>query len=790
MGTVTVGIAQMLLEKDTEPLRFERYCVDLIAEMEGGARIVTTSSNYDKSRDGISVGGTLYIVLMCSLADDVDRKALRDAKSLVRGVPSGKRVPDAVYFCSSQRFTETKSDELEQLMRTELSLPAGYERVTALSGPKLAQLGSKQAGLFERHYPGELADIKRALAESPDAVEAEHALRLALSTSGADEAADIREEVWKALLRLHLAKGQATAGVLATAISNYLKLSSALSHHVLGPHVDSLIRAGQVDLEDGVYSLTRVGHEAYEEDEARVARSIFEGKEALTSALKAHLRTEITHDQADRMWNAVQEQVATLFHERGQEVLGQVARLIDKQHEDGDDPEREFDLIKALASAAAAPFAHSDQQQEVETAFKDIMIEGDSAAVQWLTRTAYAFVCACAMGLEAKTRSALEDVIGGTNLIFDTDVVLSYLSPDEPAHEGAKAIKERWRSLGGKILLADEVNFEVAHHAWIAQTDSEHTGSHALASKIDRHVLSKNAFVRGYWLLVSKGKVKRNQWGAWIGQFRGKKKSDTSVTRRTLTQDHGFGVLPAPSGAYRKLAAKALLFLNEENEKGRSDKYYDDHDEFIRGDKASRDAQLFAATVQIREKGDEGGREATFLLTSSGRFGRLERKFRPREDSFVLTIPTVIYLISMAPDRGLGLTALRAFLFDERWKERLSDFELMALRVVKKSKEFDMPWAKRSTLIRRLKERVHRIAKDRSKGVPGGKRVTDADVKKEWTTQEGRGQLLAELAGALDDVASDRRGEIELAKAREEIADLRRQLAERDRAPRHPRRGS
>jgi hypothetical protein len=43
--------------------------------------------------------------------------------------------------------------------------------------------------------------------------------------------------------------------------------------------------------------------------------------------------------------------------------------------------------------------------------------------------------------------------------------------------------------------------------------------------------------------------------------------------------------------------------------------------------------------------------------------------------------------------------------------------------------------------------------------------------------------MLRELAGALDDVAVDRRAEAELGKAKEEIAELKRQLAmERDRA--------
>ena len=228
MSHVTVGVARTLLEQETEPLRFERFCVDLISKLEGDVHIVTTSSNYDRARDGISVGKGAVVILMCSLTDGLDSKALADAKKLARGLASKKMSPDSVYFCSSQRFTEAKADQLEMSMRTALSLKAGFKSVTALSGLKLAQLGSKHAALFDRHYPSELNDIRRVLAESPDANESEHALRLALSTTASDDAAVIREDVWRALLRLHLAKGEATASELAARVSNYLRLASAI----------------------------------------------------------------------------------------------------------------------------------------------------------------------------------------------------------------------------------------------------------------------------------------------------------------------------------------------------------------------------------------------------------------------------------------------------------------------------------------------------------------------------------------------------------------------------------
>jgi hypothetical protein len=209
----------------------------LCLRSEGGARIVTTSSNYDRGRDAVSVGGPVSVVVMCSLTDAFDAKAIADAKKLAKGLGFAKKPPDAVYFCSSQPFTEAKADKIEATMRGALTLAAGFDRVTALSGLKLAQLGSKQPVLFERHYPGELEDIRKALANAQDADESEHALRLALSTTAADNAAQIREDVWGALLRLHLARGSVTAGALSVAISNYLKLGAAIASPVLVAHL-------------------------------------------------------------------------------------------------------------------------------------------------------------------------------------------------------------------------------------------------------------------------------------------------------------------------------------------------------------------------------------------------------------------------------------------------------------------------------------------------------------------------------------------------------------------------
>lgn len=779
MAQVTIGIAQSLLSSETEPTRFERFCCDLISKIEGDVTILTTSSNYDRGRDGVSAGGSgPKVVLLCSLTDNIDQKSLDDAKKLLKH--SGVKRPDAVYFCSSQKFTEAKADKIEDKMREVLSLPAGFDRITAFSGQKIAQLSTKQDGLFETHYPSELTDILKALANSPAAEQAEHALRLALSTTAADDAATIREDVWSALLRLHLAKRQSTAAALSAAISNYLRLSSAISSSVLLTHLNNLVSKGQVEVTRGIYKLTEDGRKAFDEDEARVVAGVLTGKEAFVKAVKLHLKTDLTTDQSDRMWHSIQEELATLFYERGREVLSQVSSLIsidgEQENVDNTKPTEGFNLLSSLARAAGRAFTHSDQRKEVETAIRDIIIENESEAVRWLTRAAYAFVCACAMGIESRTSQALEEVIGKTNLIFDTDIILSFLSTDEPSHHSIVAIRERWKDLGGKILLANEVAYEVAYHAWIAQVDADHVDPVSLKTTLDRQILSRNAFVRGFARLLAEKKIKKNQWVTWIQQFRGKHRSDTSSTRRTLTRDHKFSTLPAPSGQYRELAEAIHLQQREAVSSERGGRY-DEHDEFVKQDKAKRDAYLFASAVQHREVSDEsdvGG--TTYLLTSSSRFLSIEKEYLKNERGLVLNVPTILYLLSMSPDRSLGLTALRGFLFDEKWQDRISDFEMMALRLVKKSDELDLVWAKRPTLFNRLQDSTTRVAIERSKGRIESK-VLASDAAQDWGTSTGQAQMLKKLSEALDDIATDKKAEIELAEARKEIADLKRQLA-------------
>jgi hypothetical protein len=791
---VPLGVAKAVISDESYPLRFERFAADLVSLIEGGTRIVTTSSNYDQARDGAAVGAGPRAFLCCSLTDRVDAKAKADAKKLGKTTKNIERL----YFCSSQSLTDYAGD----VLAAQIGKLAGcVGQVTVLGVEKMAAFAATWDSVLRKHYPGEVQAALQALAQDPEASEHEHSLRLALSVAGTSDAAAIRQAVWGAALRAALSDGEPrTPAAISALLSNRLKLAFALRTDTLRVHLDSEEQSGFLNRnEDGTYVLSANGRTEFLKDEERVAASALAGRSAFGEAVSQALRLELTDSQTNNMWLAIQNCLATLLYERGREILELMAPLMDSSPaakeapEDDDDsvtpsepsvPTRtpvHKDIVEPIASAAAAVFHFSDQGEEVRTAISDLLHSGYGPAVDWLTRSCFAFVCACSLGLEARTQAALESIIERTALVLDTDVVLSLLSIDEPPHESVLTLTREWREFGGHVLVTNDVLAEVAHHAWIAQTDLDHVADLLPATHLDRQVLSKNAFVRAFGRLLELNEVRPKHWPTWIRQFRGNAPDDLTAIRSTLIKDRGFGELPQPNAKSRSLATEVQAYIERKNQiRGKSGNW-DSRSEHIRRDKARRDASLFASMVQALDAGHaRGDGRATYLVTSSARFRDVERHFRHHESTFVLSVPAATYMLSMIPGRSLGLTALRSFLFDGRWQERVSDFQLLALRIVKRSGEFDMPWAKRSHLLRALRSRVESMARELSERKTVSKDAVDK-LEDEWMTTRSD-ELSTALAQSLDQVAADRRTEDQLSAAQLKIQELEEQLANAKRA--------
>jgi hypothetical protein len=456
------GIVRAIIAQEAYPTRFEKFAVDIVSRIEGDAALVTTSSNYDQGRDGVSVGGAPKIVVCCSLTDQVEEKALTDAKKLARTSNNLERV----YFCSSKQFTGRVGDELAAKFGTAAKCPG---RVQTLSQDKLVQFGSVYDDIVRKHYPAEVHQALAALAEGAGAAEQEQSLRLALTVAGTDDAAAIREGVWAAALRHALSDGaQRTAADIAAILSNSLRLGAALRAEVVRTHLASQVEAGLVERFGDQFGLTDTGKAALAADSEHSARAIFEGRDAFKEAVEAALRQRVTQDQAAAMWSAMQDQLATLLYARGREVLTLLAPLLTATKDTpaeaappspndaapsraadpnaaGPDPATPADtpssaatdapppsvpttnrapvpqpphkdIVEPLATAAASAFQLPAQAEEVRAAVRDLLHAGAGPAVDWLTRACFGFVCACSLGLEVRTQVALAEVIARTTL--------------------------------------------------------------------------------------------------------------------------------------------------------------------------------------------------------------------------------------------------------------------------------------------------------------------------------------------------------------------------------------
>ncbi len=516
---------------------------------------MTTSSNYDQARDGVSVGGGPRIFVCCSLADQIDTKALADARKLGRTTKGIERV----YFCSTKQFTERAGDKLAAAFGAEAKCPG---KVQTLSQDKLVQFGCAFSDIVRKHYPAEVQQALAAMGEGPTSAEQEHALRLALTIAGTDDAASIREGVWAAALRQAMADGvPRTPTELAIALSNSLRLAAPIRPDVVRSHLTVLEEQKLVEQTGALFQLTEAGKQAVATDSERSATAIFEGRDVFRNAVEAALRQKLTSDQVSAMWSAMQDKLAAVHK----------------------------DIVEPLAEAAASAFQLKVQSEEVHAAVSDLLHAGSGPAVDWLTRACFAFVCACSLGLEARTQLAFGELISRTVLVLDTDVVLSYLSPDETAHEGVLNIVRQWRELGGKVVVSQEVLSEVAYHAWIAPGDFAHVRDLLPGTAADRQILSRNAFVRGFGALLEQRKAKMNQWDRWIGQYKGTSKNDQAALRGTLLRGHHLGELPPPTKRYRKLAAEIQEYIERGQARRDGDRPRDAWDEFVRTDKGRRD---------------------------------------------------------------------------------------------------------------------------------------------------------------------------------------------------------
>jgi len=761
------AVATAVIQRDASVQRFERFCCDLVsAGLEGDTPVLPTSASWDMGRDGRGRGPSGTIFCCCSLSDDVDPKAEADASRLASNT---SRI-DRLYFCSSQALSEKQCDALEaRLLKHVPSSTA----VTILGSLQLSSVVRGHTDVLERHYQAEVADIIALLqSDQSDSDPADVGLRLALATVGHDDSEQIRAALYTSALRQALSDGASrTVGDCCRDVTQHFRLASSLPPDPVKNYLKLLEDKGEVDSADGRYHLTAVGVEALRQQEAVAAGALLDGRRLVRDHVERELGSTLSGDQFERLWKLLQEKLTHLFYERGLQVVQSLTVLLGEEVA-GEASAADLDqLARDVADTASGATGDPAQRAEIRTAVLDLLTHPQGDALKWLLRLCVAYVSICTLGIESRSGGALARLVSRVSLILDTDVVLALLNEGEAYHESARAVVKRWRALGGELLLANPVLREVAYHAWIAVSDYEQIEGWLPGSESDRDRLIENSFVRGFATLLAARQARKRQWATYIGQYRGLTEYEGARVAETLKADYGIALLPPRAGqdaSLEKEVGKCLRQLAEGSPSGRRLK--------IARDKASRDAELYAAMVSHRRAArDRDPGSGCLLVTSARRLSEVEGKFtQPGDPHVVIPLAGVIQLLALVPNARLSLGSMRAILFDHPRARFTDELERVVLRVIRDSREFDLPWARRTTLMRELRNRIVTDARRRGEHTRYERdRVRAAQRATQPKKFRDTAQLLRE---SLDALAIDSRLEVENTVLRRELERVRGEL--------------
>ncbi|MFO0685356.1 MAG: hypothetical protein U0234_25075 [Sandaracinus sp.] len=765
MDQIPVGVAKAVLAQDVHDQRFEVFCCDLVGDIEGDVLVVPTSASWDRGRDGRSVGGQRRVLVCASLTPRLDPKVEDDLKKIIK---SGIRF-EKVYYCTSQPTSEHTLDGICAELRS--LMPQGAE-IEPLSGEQIARLSSVRPASMWKHYRAEVEDIWRNIVANDEAPEAQrHSLLLALATAGHENSTAIRRACYEAvILRALVASGgSATSNEIATRVSNDLGLGRPIPVGVITDNLGAMVKAG-LAASGARWSITDAGRAAADEHAAEAAKQLLEGRRDVRVALEGSVGFKFSDTQFDAIWNAVEQKLAHLFLTQGYRIVALVSGIIapaPSGSQAAEDHGLPFFVDELARTASATCGSASPIRGEVEQALRDLFAERTSIAYAWMTRVCAAYITVCTLGLEASSGARLRDAIAKTHLIYDTDIVLTLFGAGEPEHEAAESLTREWRRLGGTLLLARPVAEEAAYHAHIADRDFEE-GQRFLRPEHLRVRFLKNVFTRSFGFLVEQG-TRPGDWRRYIAQYQGDEPYDSSSVREILRDEYAFRDLPDASVEDEPARSAWTIFEREVDRRELNPKK---RKEAL--DKARGDARLYGAMVTYAQAlRGAGGGAAAILVTSSGRLQNIGSHF-DADGTWTLSLAEATYLLSMIPGVTVGLSGLRALLFDGRLSIKRKEFDLLVLRTLHDA-GYTFPDARRSGLVRSVRKALVKRAKD-----TGEKRLLPNNILQTARTDEDAKTVLTEaIADALDAVGGDTPADRENARLRERIRELEKQLAKR-----------
>jgi hypothetical protein len=746
------GFVKAIICQEDNDQTFEQFTRSLV-ELEEGVTLVRTSPTWDRGRDARSIGSSAGVYVAASVNKQVEDKALSDVQRIASTTASLR----TLYFCSSQELSEHACDALE--VKLKGLLPPNVQ-ITVLGSRQLIDLAFRHQEVFFRYYLGEITSLRDAEGEEGSETAEQLALKLALCTRSNADSAALRADLLRQVLLHCIKRGYDSIAKLSVAAAGLLRLPNKLPESIIEEGVRDLIRDRMCSSDQtGAVELTDLGRFELEQRGQESAKELLAGPALLREELQKRLSYELSTNHYDRIWEAFQQYISTKFYNEGFKLISIVRNCcLPGERDEGVDGGQDNlgDLVSGLSTKAGDTSSDPDQKQELETAVRDMFKEKGNPAFDWLAHVCVAYISLCALGIEQSTAQELQKGLQRSNLVFDTDIVLSLLCESEVNHQGVAELLRRWREYGGEIWMAEPVLREAAYHAWIAEQDFQNTKHWLPGEAVEGERYIENAFVRSFAGYLRSREARLRQWRDYITEFRGKREDDNSTLRAYCILNHKIKCIPESYDPKKQTEILEFVLSQRTNRHP------------IHEDKAKRDAELVSQVMKQRQLARTQGLDKTYIIVSSSKlFRAVERRFHADLEERVLVLPIggVMYWLSLIPGVTVTLRALKSLLFSESLPLDFGNVERIALRIIRDSAQFEVPWAKRANLRKKLDIGLSRIS--RQQGISEEKARKDFVAGKESVT-------IPVLAEALDDLAVDPKITQELEAAKQKIKELER----------------
>jgi hypothetical protein len=756
------AIAEIILENERSDYRFETFTREICGKHEG-IDFVPTSQSWDRGRDARSTvpGRGSHRNLICAtLNRDVNAKVEADLLRL-----TATSSPDRLIYCSSQKLSEEKVDEITKIIKRHI--PSGS--LLVLGGIQLGALAEKYAEIFDKHYRAEIQAIRSTILAAPSDTQTTRGLRLALIAFGSDEAATLRHEILGASVLEFFADGKThTVRQFAEVFSKDLGLPRPLRPELVAKIVAEEDRSGTIKREGDSWAITEFGREQLKARPVQAATHLLEGRQLVRERLEGLIGKKISDLQYEQLWSGLLDFLGGLFYQNGLAVIRAVEQFLlgtrDTTTEEPDLRGLLIDGIKRIVSVVQVP----DLRESIGLAILDMLTERSGPAFDWFTKVAERFVILCSLGLEATSGDEIRQVLASHLIILDSDIILSYLCDGEVDHRRSRDLLSWWLQLGGRLLVSPVVLEEVAYHAWISERDFQET--EYLLGKLQKYELTRyirSAFVRTYHTLEKTA----SRWSTYIGQFRGNAKGDYSKILSILRQRLKVETLPE---TYDDKLRKQLtdFLMSSAREVYKESEQLEDISY-----KVDRDGRLMASIATARTSQERmAGGGPIVLLSSSHQLRRAENHFRQQfgDARVLLSIGALSYLLSLVPDAGLGADSLRRALFEFGASAHLRDSERRALRIIRATETYDIPWAERRLLEANLTAAIRSEAEKRG--------VSEAALRSKLATGGEPKTSASLIAESLRNMAIKDKTSEELAEAQRQIDHLQIKIEEMEEA--------